>query len=63
VVLLAGPRQSGKTTLARAAFPDKAYVTLEPLDTAISRARTREGSSRNTAMVRSSTKCSTRLTC
>lgn len=33
VVLLDGPRQSGKTTLARATFPDKAYVTLEPLDT------------------------------
>lgn len=33
VVLLDGPRQSGKTTLTRAAFPDKAYVTLEPLDT------------------------------
>jgi predicted AAA+ superfamily ATPase len=33
VVLLDGPRQSGKTTLAKAAFPDKAYVTLEPLDT------------------------------
>ncbi|MEI8299340.1 MAG: ATP-binding protein [Pseudomonadota bacterium] len=32
VVLLDGPRQSGKTTLTRAAFPDKAYVTLEPLD-------------------------------
>jgi uncharacterized protein len=32
VVLLDGPRQSGKTTLAKAAFPDKAYVTLEPLD-------------------------------
>jgi predicted AAA+ superfamily ATPase len=28
-----GPRQSGKTTLTQAAFPDKAYVTLEPLDT------------------------------
>jgi uncharacterized protein len=33
VVLLDGPRQSGKTTLTKAAFPDKAYVTLEPLDT------------------------------
>lgn len=29
VVLLTGPRQSGKTTLARAAFPRKAYVSLE----------------------------------
>ncbi len=33
VVLLDGPRQSGKTTLTRAAFPGKAYVTLDPLDT------------------------------
>jgi len=33
VVLLDGPRQSGKTTLTKAAFPDKAYATLEPLDT------------------------------
>jgi len=32
VVTLTGPRQSGKTTLCRSAFPDKAYVNLEPLD-------------------------------
>jgi len=32
VVTLTGPRQSGKTTLARAAFPAKSYVSLEPLD-------------------------------
>lgn len=29
VVTLTGPRQSGKTTLVRAAFPDYAYVSLE----------------------------------
>ncbi len=29
VVTVTGPRQSGKTTLARAAFPDYAYVSLE----------------------------------
>ncbi len=29
VVTLTGPRQSGKTTLTRMAFPNKAYVTLE----------------------------------
>jgi uncharacterized protein len=29
IIALTGPRQSGKTTLARAAFPDKPYVTLE----------------------------------
>ncbi len=29
VVLLTGPRQSGKTTLARATFPRKSYVSLE----------------------------------
>jgi predicted AAA+ superfamily ATPase len=29
VLALTGPRQSGKTTLARATFPDKPYVTLE----------------------------------
>ena len=33
VVTLLGPRQSGKTTLVRAAFPDKPYVTLENPDT------------------------------
>lgn len=29
IVTLTGPRQAGKTTLARMAFPDKAYVSLE----------------------------------
>ena len=33
VVTLTGPRQSGKTTLARAVFPGKPYVTLEDPDT------------------------------
>lgn len=33
VVAVTGPRQSGKTTLCRAAFPDRPYVSLEPLDT------------------------------
>jgi hypothetical protein len=32
VVSLIGPRQSGKTTLVRAAFPDKSYVSLEEPD-------------------------------
>lgn len=32
VVAVTGPRQSGKTTLCRACFPDYAYVSLEPLD-------------------------------
>lgn len=32
VVTLTGPRQSGKTTLCRAVFPEHAYVSLEPLD-------------------------------
>lgn len=32
VVVLSGPRQSGKTTLARQAFPAHAYVSLEELD-------------------------------
>lgn len=32
VVTLLGPRQSGKTTLCKATFSDKAYVSLEPLD-------------------------------
>ncbi len=32
VVTLTGPRQSGKTTLAKAVFPDKPYVTLEDPD-------------------------------
>jgi predicted AAA+ superfamily ATPase len=33
VVTLTGPRQSGKTTLVRAAFPDLPYTTLEAPDT------------------------------
>lgn len=33
VVTLTGPRQSGKTTLARSLFPEKPYVTLENPDT------------------------------
>ncbi len=32
VVAVTGPRQSGKTTLTRATFPNYAYVTLEDLD-------------------------------
>ena len=32
ILALTGPRQSGKTTLARASFPDKPYVTLENPD-------------------------------
>jgi len=32
-VTVTGPRQSGKTTLCRATFPDKPYVNLESLDT------------------------------
>lgn len=31
-VALTGPRQSGKTTLARAVFPDKPYISLEDPD-------------------------------
>lgn len=33
VVTLTGPRQSGKTTLCKAAFPGKPYASLEPLET------------------------------
>ena len=32
VVALTGPRQSGKTTLAKATFPEKTYLSLEDLD-------------------------------
>jgi len=32
VVTLTGPRQSGKTTLVRQVFKEKAYVNLELLD-------------------------------
>ncbi|MCF8167175.1 MAG: ATP-binding protein [Rhodoferax sp.] len=32
VITLTGPRQSGKTTMAKSLFPDKAYVTLEDPD-------------------------------
>jgi len=31
-IVLTGPRQAGKTTLSRAAFPDKPYVSLEDPD-------------------------------
>ncbi|MDD3978351.1 MAG: AAA family ATPase, partial [Methanomicrobium sp.] len=32
-VSVTGPRQSGKTTLVKAAFPNKPYVLLEDPDT------------------------------
>jgi predicted AAA+ superfamily ATPase len=32
IVALAGPRQSGKTTLAKSVFPDKPYISLENPD-------------------------------
>jgi hypothetical protein len=32
IVALVGPRQSGKTTLAKALFPDHTYISLENLD-------------------------------
>lgn len=32
IVAVTGPRQSGKTTLCRALFPEKPYVSLEALD-------------------------------
>ncbi|MDX1395275.1 MAG: ATP-binding protein [Gemmatimonadota bacterium] len=32
-VAVTGPRQSGKTTLCRMVFPEREYVSLEPLDT------------------------------
>ena len=33
MITLTGPRQSGKTTLSKTAFPDFAYVNLEPRET------------------------------
>jgi predicted AAA+ superfamily ATPase len=33
VITITGPRQSGKTTLCRALFADKPYLSLEDLDT------------------------------
>lgn len=33
ILAITGPRQSGKTTLARSTFPEKPYVSLEDLDT------------------------------
>lgn len=33
ILTVTGPRQSGKTTLARALFPDRAYVSLEDPET------------------------------
>lgn len=35
VIAITGPRQSGKTTLAKSAFPDKPYLTLEDPDTCL----------------------------
>ena len=32
VVAMTGPRQSGKTTLCRATFPDHHYISLEAMD-------------------------------
>lgn len=32
VVSVTGPRQAGKTTLCRSTFPDKSFVSLEPID-------------------------------
>ena len=32
VLAITGPRQSGKTAIARALFPQKPYVSLENLD-------------------------------
>jgi len=32
IVTVTGPRQAGKTTLCRATFPDKPYISLEPPD-------------------------------
>lgn len=32
VVTITGPRQSGKTTLVKAAFPDKPYISMELMD-------------------------------
>ena len=36
IVTITGPRQSGKTTLAKAIFPDKPYVSLEDPDVRLS---------------------------
>jgi predicted AAA+ superfamily ATPase len=33
VVVLTGPRQSGKTTLSQQVFSEKTYISLEPIDT------------------------------
>ena len=32
VAAVVGPRQSGKTTLVQAAFPEKKYISLEDFD-------------------------------
>ena len=34
-ICITGPRQSGKTTLAKMLFPKKKYITLEDPDTAL----------------------------
>jgi hypothetical protein len=35
LVLITGPRQSGKTTLARSSFPGKPYASLENPETRV----------------------------
>jgi Predicted ATPase (AAA+ superfamily) len=35
VICISGPRQSGKTTIAKKAFPDKPYISLEDPDIAL----------------------------
>ncbi len=35
VICITGPRQSGKTTLAKETFPDKPYLSLEDPDIAV----------------------------
>ena len=32
VIAITGPRQAGKSTLARELFPEKPYISLEDLD-------------------------------
>lgn len=44
VVTITGPRQSGKTTLARAAFPHLAYRNLEDPNTRLQDALRSSGS-------------------
>ena len=63
IVTVTGPRQSGKTTLARETFPNLPYVNLEALDTREFAESDPRGFSVSLARVGSSMRFSVFLSC